>query len=261
MLGLLCLAVLALPSLGQAQVTTNVNFTVTIPPDTGNVRFLGDAFPGALVTILDNNVTAGTTIANGQSAFDKTLTGLQPGVHTFGLFGSADDGSRTLTISFDILVISGSTVTVSGILLPPILSVPTTNLRPRPFNESGKARHSSTVTTFTDNHGQITKQVTSDTAGNWTVPMTEVLHLGTRTVAALVNDGNGNQSTMTDTKPVQVLISADLNIDDKTNLTDFSILMFNYGTNNPPNRAADINDDGPADLVDFSVMMFYWTGI
>jgi hypothetical protein len=44
-------------------------------------------------------------------------------------------------------------------------------------------------------------------------------------------------------------------------LTDFSMLMFNYGLSNPPNAAADINDNGgQVDLVDFSVMMFYWTG-
>lgn len=57
------------------------------------------------------------------------------------------------------------------------------------------------------------------------------------------------------------LLSADLNVDDKVNLTDFSVLMFNYARGDFPNKAADINDDRkPPDLVDFSIMMFHWTG-
>ena len=57
-----------------------------------------------------------------------------------------------------------------------------------------------------------------------------------------------------------MLLSADLNVDNSVNLTDFSILMFSYGRNPPANKAADINDSGGApNLVDFSVMMFYWS--
>ena len=50
---------------------------------------------------------------------------------------------------------------------------------------------------------------------------------------------------------------ADLNQDERVNLTDFSILLFNWGTDNP---CADQNQNGNVDLIDFSIMMYYWTG-
>ncbi len=55
--------------------------------------------------------------------------------------------------------------------------------------------------------------------------------------------------------------TSDLNSDKKVNLTDFSILLFWWGSDggasNPP---ADINRDGKVSLTDFSIMIFNWTG-
>ncbi|QQG49934.1 MAG: hypothetical protein HZB70_04015 [Candidatus Berkelbacteria bacterium] len=241
-------------------IIEGVTVSLTIPLPNGDVRFTGDVFPGAIVSILDGGMVAGTTVANAASFFDKTIQGLLPGLHTFGVFGQSLDGRRTLTLSFTINVVAGSTVTVSGILLPPVISVPASEKRPVALIESGLARHNSTVTTFTNSHNQISQQVSTNSNGEWSVSIGDVLHLGGHTASALVNDGNGNQSVLTDAKSFEVMLSADLNIDNLVSLTDFSMLMFNYGTSNPANKAADINDNGPVDLVDFSVMMFYWTG-
>jgi hypothetical protein len=242
-------------------ITTGVSLSLTIPTPTGNVRFTGDAFPNAIITILDGGAVAGTGIANAFSFFDKTITGLIPGVHTFGVFGQALDGRKTLTISFNVNVISGTTITVSGILLPPILTVPSQEKRPKTFVQSGLARHNSTVTTFTTGPTNTIQQATTNSNGIWTINVPLVLHLGGHTVSGLVNDGNGNQSVLSAASNFEILLSADLNVDNLVNLIDFSILMFNYGLANPPNLAADINDSGgQVDLVDFSVMMFYWTG-
>jgi hypothetical protein len=241
-------------------ITEGVTLSLTIPSPTGNVRFTGDAFPSAFITILDGGAVVGTTTANSTSFFDKTITGLSPTVHTFSIFAQAADGRKTITLSFDVNVISGSTVTVSGILLPPIITVPTQEKRPVPFPQSGLARHSSTVNTFTAGNTSRNGSAASKTNGTWSLKVPQVLHLGAHTVAGLVNDGFGNQSVLTTPQNFTILLSADLSIDNLVNLTDFSILMFNYGTSNPPNDAADINDNGPVDLVDFSVMMFYWTG-
>lgn len=251
-------ALLIWPSTSLAQVSTSVNLTINIPFPTGDIRFIGDAFPGALVTILKNGSVAATTTANGGSVFDSTVAGLNPGVYAFGLFAQDNAGHKTLTLSFDISVITGMTVTVSGILLSPIVVVPDSVRRSEPLTESGLAKSGSTVTTFTHSD-PITKQTTTDANGNWLIKITNVLHVGNHSVSALVQDGLGNQSATTVDQNFTVKLSPDLNWDNVTNLTDFSILMFSYLANPPPNLAADINDDGKADLVDFSVMMFYWS--
>lgn len=52
--------------------------------------------------------------------------------------------------------------------------------------------------------------------------------------------------------------AADFNQDNKVDLVDFSILLYNWGM--PKNEAADLNKDGRVDLVDFSIMLYWWTG-
>lgn len=242
-------------------ITEGVTLSFTIPSPTGNVRFTGDAFPNAIITILDGGSVAGTGTANSVSFFDKTITGLIPGVHTFGIYGQTLSGSKTLTVSFNVNVISGVTVTINGILLPPIVTVPSKEKRPKKLIQSGVARHSSTVTTFTTGSSSLNHQATTTSGGAWSITVPQVLHLGAHNLTALVNDGNGNQSVLSGAKAFEILLSADLNVDNGVGLTDFSMLMFNYGLSDPPNLAADINDNGGVvDLVDFSIMMFYWTG-
>ena len=50
---------------------------------------------------------------------------------------------------------------------------------------------------------------------------------------------------------------SDINKDGKVQLTDFSILLFNWGTDS---TESDINIDGRVNLTDFSIMLFCWTG-
>jgi len=52
---------------------------------------------------------------------------------------------------------------------------------------------------------------------------------------------------------------ADFNGDCRVNITDFSILMANWGAN-PRNRVTDINADNVAGIVDLSILLYWWTG-
>ena len=56
-------------------------------------------------------------------------------------------------------------------------------------------------------------------------------------------------------KKYQVPLIVKLN--GKTNLVDFSILLYWWGKYNP---AVDLNQDGIVNLPDFSILMYYWTG-
>ncbi len=251
-----------------ASVTSEITVSADIPFPTGNLRLTGYASPNSLVTFLRSGVVAGTTLANSASFFDKTITGLDPGVQTFSIYGSDSQGRTTLTVSFETNIISGSTVTLSGFLLPPTISVSQTTLkRPEVQIADGYARNNSDVTAFFTN--SITKQVDSNSDGSWAARVTDTFHLGAQSVNSLVQDADGGQSVVSQTRAFNVVLSADLNVDvsgtgkgdNLINLTDFSILMFNYGRSDYPNKAADINDNGaPPDLVDFSVMMYHWTG-
>lgn len=54
-------------------------------------------------------------------------------------------------------------------------------------------------------------------------------------------------------------VPADLNCDQKVNITDFSILMY-YWQKQGSGIKADINKDGIVNLVDLSIMFYWWTG-
>jgi hypothetical protein len=52
---------------------------------------------------------------------------------------------------------------------------------------------------------------------------------------------------------------ADFNDDCRVNITDFSILMANWGPN-PRNIRTDINLDSLAGIIDLSILLYWWTG-
>lgn len=246
-------------------VSSSVDFSFTIEssspsPTTGNLRLTGYASPGALVTFSGSNAVIGNTTADSSSYFDKTLSGLSPGVQVFSLYGSDVRGRTTLTLSVDVNIIAGSTVTLSGFLLPPTISIEKPELkRPDWQKSNGYAKNGSPVTSFF-NSDPISKKVDTDSSGYWEAKVTDIFHLGSHSANALVQDRDGNQSSLTPNQAFSVVISADLNVDARVNLTDFSILMYSYGTSPPPNLAADINDSGGGpNLVDFSIMMYHWT--
>lgn len=254
----LLILVIAFPPTALA-LSTQVDLTFTIAPSTGNVRLRGDAFPGALVTIRKDRAVIATTTANSQSAFEKTITGLSPGMAAFSLYANDSRGSKTATTSFSVDVIKGSTVQVSGIFLSPTLLLPERIKRPERLAQSGFTKQGSTVTTFTLSE-PITKITTAGINGAWFVTLNEVLHLGRHTATALAQDENGSLSAQTNPVEFYVERSADLNVDQAVDKADFSILMQNYAEQPPANLAADINDDETVDITDFSMMMYEWTG-
>ena len=53
---------------------------------------------------------------------------------------------------------------------------------------------------------------------------------------------------------------ADINVDGRVDIVDFSILMFHWLTPDGFDRTSDFNSDGVVNIFDLSIMFFYWTG-
>ena len=255
---LLCPAAPVLASI-NTPITSSVSLSVVIPAHTGNLDLSGRASPGAVVSFMQKGAVIGTTVADASAAFDKLFTGLDPNTQTFDIYASDNTGLITNTSTFTATVISDSTVTLSGFLLPPtVTSQQLTIKRPAFQSLNGTTIPGATVTVFLDGSA-LPASTQSDAAGSWKITVSKILHLGAHTAVALVQDGQGNQSLVGAGSLFNVVQSADLNMDNAVDLTDFSILLYNYGQTNPPNPAADINDDGIVDLIDFSIMLYNWT--
>lgn len=244
----------------------------TIAAIAGDLRLIGYTSPNSVVTFLMGNTVAGTQIAcpggpvnicntNLPGYYDKTFTGLYPGIYNIGIY-STDTSIAALstpTINRQIPIFQGQGSTPDVLTLPPTISVtPLVIKRPESLSASGMARPNSALRLYFNGSPDATDQIIEND-GSWVGPNSGILHLGNGYVYSVVQGVGGAISQSSKIINYRVEMSADLNLDTFVDIADFSILMFNYGQVTPPNWAADINDDTLVDLADFSIMMYNWT--
>ncbi len=232
---------------------------------TANVIFGGRAYPRAFITLLKNGSVAATFLAENTGLFSRELTGLSGGTYNFGIFAEDSEGRRSVTLSFTIGILGGTTTTISRIFLPPTISLfPVEVERGDEINISGQVFPKSRVNIFIS-PGEIIKEIIATEEGKWaykldTTPLTEREYQ----IRAKAFYGEGEQSQFSQAISFSLLLpkcqGADLNFDGKVNIVDFSILLYFWGQKKPANRCADINFDGIVNIVDFSIMMYWWTG-
>ncbi|HSX48247.1 MAG TPA: hypothetical protein VLF41_01985 [Candidatus Nanoarchaeia archaeon] len=259
---------LALVSLGLGcgvalGIESDTTLNAELPVQTGNVRMIGVASPGSLVTFVRGGAVIGTQLADANSFFDKSFSNQPPGLATYSVYATDTSNRQTDVENFDVTVPSVFTATVNDIVLPSTFRVASSPIkRPAVQSTFGSAANGSTVTTFYSGarySDSFARQALAASDGSWNVTAGQTLHLGDYTVNSVVQTSDNHQSPQSTSQTFQVLLSADLNNDGVINLADFSALMFSY--NVPPpgfTRPADINDDNFVNLADFSVMMFYY---
>ncbi len=243
--------------------------TITAPPQ---VTFSGLAYPGSKVTILKDAQVAAVTIAGPDAKFKAGLSKLSTGNYNFGIWAADTSGRRSVTHTFALSVKPGSSVTVSGIFLPPTISIDKSEVRKGDvLGIAGQSAPEANVSLIVHSHS-IVKKVTVDKSGAWFYKLdTTELEYGKHSTQAksetendisslsqllLFKVGTKNKKAI----PLAVVeLKGDVNSDEKVNLVDFSIAAYWYKRPSPPS-AVDLNDDGKVDLVDFSIMAYWWTG-
>jgi len=237
------------------------------PPIATKVIIQGKAYPLISVTVLQDGKVATVTNADSQANFRVEITDITPGVWTFGVWAEDKKGVKSITFSFTTNIISGMTTTISGIFLPPTIEIDKTFLqRGEILNILGQTAPQSEVSIIVNSPEEIIKKTKAETDGTWfygfdTTPLEE----GSHTSRAKATSLEGLSSTFSQTlgfnvgkRMPEVIQKTDINGDEKVNLVDFSILLYNWGI--PKNPAVDFNSDGKVDLRDFSIMLYYWTG-
>ena len=243
--------------------------SITIPLSTNTrVVLQGKASPAAYLTVLKDGQVIANTQANSHADFKIEVANLVAGIYTFGIWGEDNSGTRSITFSFTVNVASGTTTTVSGIFLPPTIALSNDSVKKgETIGILGQTVPQAQVEIHVSSTNIIEKVVASN-LGTWFYNLdTSRLEEGVHSARAKVSTDDGLLSTFSQTKlfGVGVPISAetaiqtsDLNSDQKINLIDFSIILYNWGT--PKNSAADLNNDGKVNLIDFSIMLYWWTG-
>jgi len=200
---------------------------------------------------------------------------LPQGVYTFGLWGKDSEGRRSVTFSTTFWIDDGTQTVVSDIVLPPTMSLDKAAIAD---NEAAIATGQSApgarveLWAYPKQSGEpkqadikkIEAVVGAD--GRWSaVIRANDLSKGVFYVKAKTTLAGGQTSgfgqifelAIDVAAPSGLCAGADLNQDGRVNLTDFSILLYWWSTDN---ECADQNHDGTVNLTDFSIMMYYWTG-
>ena len=244
-------------------------------PDLPGVAFSGWAYPIAMVTVLKDGQIEGEMPANSDAQFGAFLPDLAQGVYTFGLWATDIDGRHSITYSTTFWIDEGTQTQVSDIILPPTIAAGVSSVQAGQMVEVfGQSAPDSLVEVwlYPQTSGDllteeiIKREVIASSMGRWTAFMdttdlvngdykikarTTIEQVGMSEFGQILDLAVGGAVT------TGLCEGADLNGDGRVNLTDFSILLYYWGTDD---ECADQNKDGTVNLTDFSIMMFYWTG-
>lgn len=239
-----------------------------------SVTVNGKAYPNVTVNILEDGDTIGTVRANSNGDFQFS-TDAEPGATTFGFWANDSQRTRSITFNSTFDVTQGAVTTVNGVYIPPTIRLSATSVpRNGTVTVTGQTVPNARVYIHVDNKPSGSP-VTADASGRYsftlsTVGLSEASHLVKakfELTEALTGTTKRESSFSTavafgvGVAAQAVAGSSDLSRDGKVNLTDFSILIFWWGSNggnsNPP---ADINQNAKVGLEDFSILLFNWTG-
>lgn len=244
------------------------------PFESGDARVIisGLASPGARVFLLVDGFEAGDRVAASNGTYELTVDGIARGAYTFGIYAIDRAGTKTSTFSTSFTVSGARASALSNINIPPSVKVTPNPATPgQPVNLSGYAFPNAVITIEHEKEGSAgtkkTFNATANSSGLWQTQIeTTGLANGTYKLRTKgeVGVSKTNFSTYTTYGLGQTAtptLNSDLNTDGKVNLTDFSILLFWWGTaGGNSNPSADINGDSRVNLTDFSILLFNWTG-
>jgi len=235
-----------------------------------SISIRGQGYPGERVNFLLDTVAVGSVLADSDGDFQFSVNA-EPGTATLGIWTTDQDGNRSVTVNSTFDVTQGAITNLTGIIVPPTISVVNQNVDPGDvITVSGQAAAGATVELHIDNSARI-EVVVANANGEWSYQLNiATLSVAEHTLRARAVVGRPPLTTESNFSiTLQLFVGvdgsvtrpSDLNRDGSVNLIDFSILIFwwqtNGGDSDPP---ADINQNGNVGLEDFSILLFNWTG-
>ncbi len=234
------------------------------------ISITGLAYPSRTVNILLDSDQVGTvkTSATGQFEFS---TEASPGTASLSFWVTDKFDTRSITFNTTFDVTQGAITNISGIILPPTIRLSAQNVNPGDVVTVSGQSIPNAIVELHVNKSELVEKATSSADGTWSILLdTKKLKVAEHTLKARSISGNSpvtSQSSFSTALQLfigvdgKVTTSSDLNRDAKVNLTDFSILIFWWGSNGGnSNPSADINSNGKVGIEDFSILLFNWTG-
>jgi hypothetical protein len=240
-----------------------------IPPDQTKVIITGKSYPNADVHVLVDGKVIGIVKADSKADYYFESSSITPGLVSFGMWSEDLSGVKSTLLTLTLRVITGAITTISGAYISPTIDIEKKSVKKGEVVKMfGQTVPSSNVHVYVHSDEEIISKTNSQETGKWTInfdtgDLEEDFHTAKALFQTTVSGNNVRSgfsrsiSFYVGDKEGEDGLTGDLNGDKRVNLTDFSILLFNWSK---VNLKADLNKNGKVDLPDFSIMMFYWTG-
>nr|MBP9822553.1 hypothetical protein [Candidatus Paceibacterota bacterium] len=236
------------------------------PTGAGTVILSGTSYPQSTVTIYNNGSSVASIQAGANAKFQTTISNVPAGSNTISLSSQDPNGRKSLTISFIVNVTVDTTVSLTDVLLPPTIDISSAQLaKGDTIRIFGQAQPISEVNVhvFSD---EIINKVVADSDGAYTLsfntkPLVEDTHTTKARAMLSTIVSPFSQTLQFILGKGSISKTSDLSHDGKTNIVDFSILLYWWNTSNSKGLGvADLNHDSKVNIVDFSILLFQWTG-
>lgn len=239
-------------------------------PDT-KVVIKGTAYPNSEVHILKDSAVLGLAKADAKAEFNYESSDVNPGVINFSFWAEDKNKLKSILYTLTFRVTSNAVTNISGVHLPPTIGADKITLKGgEDITIFGSSIPFTDVFVEINSTSKINKQSVSDDDGEWSIifntsPLkqdenhTAKAYFQKTSSSTIIKSGYSGLVNfyLGEQRQGETCPGADLNKDKRVNLTDFSILLYFWGTNN---MCADQNNNAKVDLPDFSIMMYHWTG-
>lgn len=239
--------------------------------DETKVVMKGKSYPNSDVHILIDGIVIGIVRTDAKADFYFETNEVTPGIVSFGFWSEDRASLKSTLLTLTFRVLSGAVSTISGVYISPTINMDNKSVKQgEAVRIYGQTVPETEVHIHIHSEEEFIEQTDSQESGDWelifnTTPLSEEFHTAKALFQVATSDGNIIKSGFSRSLSFHVgkiggvvpCPEADLNHDTRVNLTDFSILLFHWGSDD---ACADQNQNGTVDLIDFSIMMYYWTG-
>jgi len=257
-----------IPSLATtAQSTTSTTVSTSGGSTARKVSFSGQAYPKSTIEVLRKslvdeifrNTPIESSSIDSQGIFDISYIALIGGEYFFALRAEDKDGRKTGIISFDTDLGSDNFLIVKDIFIPPTIGFKSVSVKKGADLEvEGYAAPKALLSFEVD--GESAGEVKSLSDGYYSISIpTPGLSLGThqlRVSQTINNSISGLSFPKTFKISTLSIPRADFNSDDKVDITDWSIFLSRWGSEDARTKdKIDIDQNGVVDIVDFSLFL------
>ncbi|MBU4216343.1 hypothetical protein L6270_02130 [Candidatus Parcubacteria bacterium] len=256
---------------GSSGLSTGFNPGADQPKAETKITVKGKSYPNSDVHVLVDGVVIGIVKADSKADFYFESIDIAPGVANFGFWSEDVSGLKSTLLTITLRIVAGAVTNISGVYIAPSIDVDKQSVKQGDnVKIYGQTVPGSDIKVHINSPQEFIEKIDSQDDGRYelvfnTAPLEEDFHTA-KAYFEVTAEGNIIKSGFSKLVSFHVgkegiaptpCPNGDLNHDKRVNITDFSILLYNWGTNN---ACSDQNQNGTVDLIDFSIMMYYWTG-